>query len=81
MKEKDLKEEYIKALQKTCDNIKENADYIFQDMYDNMISKIEVKINVAPDEIVNYEVRKFYHTKFDDGLLVAVIHQDELQQR
>ncbi len=81
MNNRKLKEEYIEALQKTCDEIKSNADYIFQDIYDNMISKIEVKINVAPSEIVNYEVHKFYHTKFDDGLQVKVIHQDELQQK
>ena len=62
---RDLKEEYIESLKKTCDEIKEQTDYVFQDMYEKDVVGIKVLIEIEPDCIVKYKIEKEYATKGD----------------
>lgn len=74
-----LKEQYIEALQKTCDEIKANADVIFADISDNMITRVSIEIHVEPNAVVGYDVKKSYSTKFGDEM-VKVISQEDLKE-
>lgn len=65
MVHKDIREDYINALNETCDDIKKQAERIFDDMFDNQIEGIEIKITIEPNTIVRYEVAKTYYTKGD----------------
>ena len=61
-----LREDYIIALNKTLDELKEKSNYIFDDMFDNFIADIEIKINIHPGNIVGYTINKNYHTKVSE---------------
>lgn len=60
---KDLKEEYINNLKLTCDEIKNQAELIFEDMYEKQIRDIKITINIEADKVVTYSVDKIYLTK------------------
>ena len=62
MVHKDIKQDYINALNETCDDIKQQAERIFGDIYEKTIKKIEIVINIEPNNIVEYEVKKTYFT-------------------
>lgn len=61
-----LRENYIIALNKTLDELQEKSNYIFDDMFDNFIADIEIKINIQPGNIVGYTITKNYHTKVSE---------------
>lgn len=65
-KNEKLREDYIIALNKTLDELKEKSNHIFDDMFDNFIADIEIKINILPGNIVGYTINKNYHTKVSD---------------
>ena len=63
MVNKDIKQDYINAVNNTCDDIKKQSDKIFDDMFDKQIEGIEIKIIIEPNTIVRYEVTKTYLTE------------------
>lgn len=63
MVHKDIKQDYINAVNNTCDDIKKQSDKIFDDMFDKQIEGIEIKIIIEPNTIVRYEVTKTYLTE------------------
>ena len=62
MVHKDIKQDYINALNETCDDIKSQSERILDDVYDKPIKKIQIIINIEADNIVEYEVKKTYFT-------------------
>ena len=58
---KPTKEEYIKAIQDSCDYIKNNlSEKMLDDMNENKIKSIKFTINVCAGEISVVNVRKEY---------------------
>ena len=62
----DIKQDYINAVNNTCDDIKKQSDKIFDDMFDKQIEGIEIKIIIEPNTIVRYKVTKTYLTEGDE---------------
>ncbi len=62
MVHKDIREDYINALNETCDDIKKQAERIFDDINFNPVKGIKIVINIEPNNIVEYEVKKTYYT-------------------
>lgn len=60
---KDLKEEYINNLKLTCDEIKNQAELIFEDMYEKQIRDIKITINIEAGKAITYSLDKSYLTK------------------
>lgn len=59
---RNIKQDYINALNETCDDIKEQSENILGDIEEKPIRKIEIVINIEANNIVEYEVKKTYFT-------------------
>ena len=59
---RNIKQDYINALNETCDDIKEQSEKILGDIEKKPIRKIEIVINIEANNIVEYEVKKTYFT-------------------
>lgn len=62
MVHKDIKQDYINALNETCDDIKQQAERIFGDVCESPVKEIKIIINIEPNNVVEYEVKKTYFT-------------------
>ena len=61
-----LKEQYIKALNNTLDEIKKSSEDIFKDINDKYVYDATITISIEPNTVVGYTVRKYYFTQAGD---------------
>lgn len=57
MNKEELKKEYKKAIKLNLDNIKENIDDIIDFAFKNNTKKIEIKVIIEPDKIIDWECK------------------------
>lgn len=62
MVHKDIRKDYVNALNETCNDIKKQAKRIFDDINFNPVKGIKIIIKIEPGNIVEYEVKKTYLT-------------------